>query len=145
MARKTIQQAVENLRQVASANVIGPRYVQGVQGADWQGPASSQQAETNYATGVQAAIADGRRLRGIQGVSNADWRTAAAEKGGPIIGQRIVLALGKYQTKFAPILQAMNAAADSLPPRTTSPSQNITNRLVPIVQAAVQASGKSFS
>ena len=52
MARpKTIQQAGENLRQVAP--LIGARYITGINNADWQGPASSEQAEQNYSTGVR--------------------------------------------------------------------------------------------
>lgn len=142
---KTIQQAAENLRQVASQGIIGPRYIAGVRAADWQTAASSAQAEQNYAAGVQAAVAEGRRRAGIMEVSNEQWRTAAEQKGGAVIGQRILGAIDKYTRGFGPILSAMNSAASSLPPRTTSPSQNIQNRMVPIVRAAVEASGKSFS
>lgn len=143
MARKTIQQAVDNLRQVSA--FIGPRYTLGIQGADWQGPASSQQAEINWSTGVQRAIADGSRITGIQAVSNAAWQAAAVSKGAAVIGQRIVDALPKYQAGFGPILSAMNATAATLPARTTSASQNVNNRLIPIIRAAVEASGKTFS
>jgi len=145
MARRTIQEAGANLRAVATAGLIGPRYIQGVNGADWQTPAASDQAEQNYATGVQAAVAEGRRRAGILAVTNAEWRTAAAEKGGAIIGNRIVGAIEKYQRNFGPILTAMNAAAGTLPARTTSASQNIQNRMLPVVRAAVEAAGKTFS
>lgn len=144
MARKTIAQAVENLRAVASTQIIGQRYIAGVQGADWQGPASSPQTAQNWANGVQQAISDGRYASGIQRVSNADWRTAAEQKGGPVIAQRVLGAVQKYQQNFGPILSAMNNAAGGLPARTTSPSQNIQNRMVPVVRAAVEASGKTF-
>lgn len=143
MARKTIQIAMDNLR--SAAPLIGPKYTVGVQGADWQGPASSQQAEVNWQTGVQRAIADGSRLAGIQAVSNASWQQAAIAKGSAVIGQRIVDSLTKYQQNFGPILAAMNNAAAALPPRTTSASQNINNRMIPIVRAAVEAAGKVFS
>ncbi len=142
---KTIQQAAENLRQVASQNIIGPRYIQGIQGADWQTPAASDQAEANWASGVQRAIADGSRRAGIMAVSNAEWQRMSAEKGGPIIGQRVVASIDKYTRNFGPILSAMNAASAALPARTTSAQQNIQNRLVPIVQAAMQAAGKAFT
>lgn len=144
MARaKTIQQAVENLRQVAG--LISVRYIQGINNADWQGPASSDQAEQNYGQGVQAAIASGSRREGILKVSNQAWQTASATKGGPVIGARITDALAKYQANFAPILAAMSTAAAGLPPRTTSASANIQNRLVPIVRAAQEAAGKTFT
>jgi hypothetical protein len=145
MARRTIQEAAANLTQVAAAGIIGPRYIAGVQKADWQTAASSAQAETNYAEGVQRAVAAGTRRAGILAVSNQQWQQASEQKGGPIIGQRVQGGIAKYSQNFGPILQAMNSAADALPPRTTSPSQNITNRMIPIVRAAVEASGKTFS
>lgn len=145
MANKTIQMAAENLRQVASAGIIGPRYIAGVRAADWQTAAASQQAETNYAEGVQRAVAAGTRRSGILAVSNQAWQQAAEQKGGAVIGARIVASIDKYSRNFGPILQAMNAASDALPGRTTSPSQNIANRMVPIVRAAVEAAGKQFS
>jgi len=144
MARaKTIQQAVENLRSVST--LIGPRYTMGINNADWQGPASSDQAEINYGVGVNAAIAAGTRRAGILGVSNQAWQTASVTKGAAVIGQRIVDALPKYQANFAPILTAMSTAAAALPPRTTSASQNVTNRLLPIIRAAQEAAGKTFT
>lgn len=144
MARpKTIQQSVDNLRQ--SAPLIQARYTTGIQNADWQTPAASDQAEQNYGAGVQRAVADGSRRAGILGVTNQSWQQAAIDKGAPNIGNRIVAALGKYQTNFAPILAAMSDAASRLPPRTSSPSQNVQNRLIPIIQAAMQAAGKTFS
>lgn len=140
MARKTIQQAMENLRQVAP--LIGARYTQGIQGADWQGPASSDQAEQNYGAGVQRAISDGSRRNGILAVTNQAWQNAAISKGAAVIGARIVDALDKYSRNFGPILTAMNAEAATLPARTASAAQNVTNRLLPIIRAAQIASGK---
>ena len=141
MARKTIDQAVANLQQVAP--FIGQRYTSGVQGADWQGPASSAESETNYAAGVQQAVADGRRIAGINRVSNQQWRDAAVTKGAAVIGQRVIEGLPKYRVNFAPVLQALNNAAAALPPKTASARQNVTNRLLPIIEAAQIAAGKT--
>ena len=140
MARKTIQMAVDNLRQVAP--LIGERYRQGIAGADWQGPASSDAAESNWGTGVQRAISSGARREGILAVSNQQWQQAAISKGAAIIGDRITLSLDKYQRNFAPILAAMNQEAAALPARTASAAQNVTNRLLPIIRAAQIAAGK---
>lgn len=145
MTRKTIQMATEALRGAASSPELSRRYIAGVQSADWQTGASSAQASQNYADGVARAVSEGRFTAGVQAVSNQEWRQAAEAKGGPVIGQRIIGALNKYTQNFGPILSAMNSAAGSLPARTTSPSQNITNRMIPIVRAAVEASGKTFS
>ncbi len=142
MARpKTIQQSAENLRQVAA--LIGPRYTIGINNADWQTPASSDQAEQNYASGVQAAVASGARRSGILNVTNQQWQTAATTKGAGVIGQRIADAIPKYIANFGPILAAMSAEQATLPPRTTSATQNVTNRLIPIIHAAQRAAGKA--
>lgn len=142
MARaKTLEQTVENLR--SSAPLIGARYTVGINNAQWQAAAASDQAEQNYGTGVQAAIANGSRRAGIMRVTDAEWRAAAISKGAQVIGARITDALPKYRERFAPILQAMTQAAEALPPRTTSATQNVTNRLLPIVAAAQQAAGKT--
>ena len=111
MARaKTIQQAGENLRQVAP--LIGARYITGINNADWQGPASSEQAEQNYSTGVQRAVADGTRRAGILEVSNQQWQQAAVSKGGGVIGQRIADAVPKYIQNFGtlPIVCSRSSA-----------------------------------
>lgn len=140
---KTIDQAVENLRSVAS--LIGPRYTIGINNADWQTAASSDQAEQNYGTGVAQAVADGSRRAGILKVSNQEWQQKSVTKGAAVIGQRITDALPKYRAGFAPILAAMSQVQANLPPRTTSATQNVQNRLIPVIRAAVEASGKSFS
>lgn len=142
---RTIQESAANLDQVAKAGIIGPRYIAGVKKADWQSAAASDQAETNYAEGVAKAVADKRRQTGVMAVSNADWQRASELKGGPIISQRVQGGIEKYIRNFGPILSAVNNMVDSLPARTTSPSQNIANRMVPVVQAMVEASGKTFS
>ncbi len=142
MARaKTLEQTVENLR--SSSGLIGARYTTGINNASWQQAAASDQAETNYGQGVQMAVANGTRRAGILRVSDADWRTAAITKGAAVIGQRIVDALPKYRANFAPILAAMSSAAEALPARTTSATQNVQNRLLPIIAAAQTAAGKT--
>lgn len=142
MARaKTLEQTVENLR--ASTVLISARYTTGINNAQWQAAAASDQAEQNYGTGVQRAIADGSRRAGIMKVTDAEWRLAAIAKGASVIGARITDALPKYRANFAPILQAMTAAAEALPPRTTSATQNVTARLLPIIAASQTAAGKT--
>lgn len=143
MARKTVQQASENLRTAAAT--MGPRYTIGIQGADWQGPASSDQAEQNWGTGVQRAIADGSRRTGILAVSNQQWQQLAVSKGAAVLGQRVIDALDKYQRNFGPVLSAMNQAASLLPPRTASATQNVQQRLLPIIASAKEAVGRTMN
>ncbi len=143
MARKTIQNAADNLR--TAAGTMGARYTLGIQGADWQGPAASDQAEQNWGQGVQAAIASGARRTGIMAVSNQAWQQLSISKGASIIGARVTDALDKYTRNFGPILTAMNQAAGVLPPRTASATQNVQNRLLPIISAAKEAAGKPMN
>lgn len=142
---RTIAEAAANLEQVAKANIIGPRYIAGIKKADWQTAAASEQAELNYASGVQAAITDKRRQAGVMAVSNQDWQTAAEMKGGPIISNRVLGGIAKYTRNFGPILEQVNRTVATLPARTTSPSQNIRARMEPVVQAMVEASGKTYT
>ena len=140
-AHKTIQQAGQHL--VDSAPMIGQRYLEGTQNANWADRASSQQSEVNWKAGVAEAAASGARIKGIQAAGDAAYRDGAKNKGAPVIGDRIVAAKGKYEQNFAPVLSAMNQAADSAAPRTRNVSQNIANRLMPVVTAARRAVGKT--
>ena len=137
---RTIQQATANLS--AAAPNIGARYTTGVNAADWAGPAASDQAEANYAAGVQAAVTAKSRAAGVQKAGNSKWRNNSVAKGASVIGARIQASLSLYTTNFQPVLNAMNAAADAAPPRTLDPVANIANRLVPVVKAAIAAKAK---
>ena len=137
---RTIQQAASNLQ--ASVSLIPARYRQGVEGADWATSAGSESAEQLYATKVQEAIAQKRRQRGVQRVGNEAWRAAALNNGAPIIGSRITASIGKYQTNFGPVLDAMTRAASSLKPKTGDLATDIANRVTPVAQAARNASPK---
>lgn len=140
MPMKPLAEARANFE--AAATVVPTRYKTGVQRADWHGPASSDQAESNYAAGVQQAVSDHRRQRRIQAMSNQDWQAGAVNKGATIIGERMRAAAGKYEKNFAPIYQEVERAVHSLPQRTIDPLTNIDQRLKPIVTAQRRAAGK---
>lgn len=137
---KTLQQAAENLKQAAP--LIGTRYAASIQRADWQGPASTDQAEQNYATSVQRAIAARRRQTKIRALSNRDWQQASIDKGAPIIGERVSQAIPKWQAAFGPIYDQVLAALPQLPQRGVDFRQNIATRLVPVVETFKRAAGK---
>ena len=139
MTHKTIDIATKHLED--SLSLIRGRYEDGVRIADWKTPAGSEAAEKNYADGVTKAVAAKSRQKGIAGTSNEDWKNGAME-GASIIAERIRNALPDYTKGFAPILSAMNSAADAAPPRTTDFRANINNRLVKVVEAAKRAAGK---
>jgi hypothetical protein len=140
MVIKSKEEAKANLE--AAIAYIPARYEAGVRKADWAGPAGSEQAESNYAAGVQVAISKKSRQAAVRKVSNSDWQTAAVAKGKPIIGERIRGALGKWATNFGPIYDSVASKVSALPPKTTDFRANINNRLVPVVEEWKRAAGK---
>jgi len=141
MAPKTLQEAKANFE--ASIAYIPDRYKNGVMKADWLGPAKSDQAEKNFAAAMTTAIAKKSRQIGVSNVSNEDWRNAAANKGAPIIGERIRGALGDWEAAFGPMYAAVQSRVATLPPKTTDWRGNINSRLVPTVEAWKRAAGKT--
>jgi len=137
---KTKEQAKANLE--ASIAYIPERYKAGVQAADWFGPASSEQAETNYAAGVNKAVAGKRRQKGIRRVSNEDWKTAAMNKGATNIGPAMSASIDKWAARWGPMYDKVQSTVNALPPKTTDFMANINSRLVPTVKAWKAAAGK---
>lgn len=133
MAHKTVEQAAANLD--ASIALIPDRYRMGVQSANWADPASSDQAEQNYATGVTAAVSAKRRQSRIREVGNEVWRSGALNKGATAIGPAIRANLNKYRTNFGRVYNAVLPAIQALPPRSTDAMSNIETRLKPVVAA----------
>jgi hypothetical protein len=140
MVRKTIDIASKNLEQ--SVAVIPARYSEMIKRADWATPATSDAAQRLWIEKITSPEVQERRLTRLKQVSNTDWQQAAIEKGAPVIGDRIRRAVPKYKERFGPILDAMNTAAERAPPRTADWRTNITNRLIPVVEAAKRAAGK---
>lgn len=140
MVLKTKEEAKANFE--ASISYIPARYTAGVRKADWAGPAGSDQAEQNYAAGVQNAITTKRRQTKVRQVSNTDWQAAAVKKGAPIIGERIRGSLDKWANNWGPMYDSVSSKVNTLPPKTTDFRANINNRLVPIVEEWKRAAGK---
>jgi len=140
VAHKTVEEAKENLSKAVA--YIPERYKKGVGRADWAGPASSEEAESNYAAGVSEAVARKARQKGIRAIDNSVWQRRAQEKGGAAIGPGIKAALDKYAANVRPSMEAASAAADAAPPKTRDWRENIANRLIPVVEAQRRAVGK---
>ena len=138
---KTIQEAGQHLSDASTT--IGPRYAAATARADWEGPSSSREAEANYSEGVNEAIAKGSRVQGIRNAGNTKYQKGCADKGASVIGQRVKAARGEYEQSFGPVLSAMNSAADAAPAKTRDFRANINNRLVPVVEAARRAAGRT--
>lgn len=134
---KTIAQSGQNYEQ--SISIVPTRYAQGIQMADWKSGVSDPQANTNWKDGVQKAAANDSWKKGVDGVSNEHWKQMAMTKGQSSIAQGMQAGKDKYQQNFAPVLDAIHAAVNSLPPRTTDPMANIDARLKPVAMAAYNA------
>jgi len=141
MVLKTKEEAKANFE--AAIAYIPARYEAGIRKADWQTPAASDAAEANYATAVQAAVAEKRRQKRVREVSNTDWQNAAIAKGRPIIGDRIRAALDKWATTWGPIYDSVASKVAELPPKTLDWRENINKRLVPVVEQWKKAAGKA--
>ena len=140
MVTKTKEEARANFE--ASISYIPARYQAGIRKADWATPAGSDQAEANYAAGVQDAISKKRRQTKVRNVSNSDWQGAAITKGAPIIGERIRGALDKWARNWGPMYDGVVSKVGTLPPKTTDFRANINNRLVPVVEEWKRGAGK---
>ena len=134
---KTITQAKENYAQ--SVSLVGPRYTQGVQQADWASAVKSSQANQNWKDGVAKAAQADRWKAAVDKVSNEEWRARAVNKGANSIGAGMTAGQDKYAKNFQPVLDAIKTAVGALRTRTTDVMQNIESRLKPVALAAHRA------
>ena len=137
---KTIGEARKHLGEAAA--YIPGRYKEATAKAEWAGPAASPAAKANYEAGIAEAIAAGRREAKIAEAGDTKYRKGCLDKGSAVIGARITAALADYERAFAPVLGAMNSAADAAPARTRDFRANVNNRLLPVIEAAKKAVGK---
>lgn len=137
---KTKEEARANLE--ASVAYIGPRYITGVGRADWATPAGSEAAEKNYADAVARAVANKTRQAGVKRVSNSEWQRLAIDKGGAIIGERVRGAIDKQAARWGPIYDRVVSDVARMTPRTIDFRANVTNRVLPTVEAWKKHSGK---
>ena len=140
MVRKTVKEAKAHFE--GALTYIPARYREGVSKADWYTPASSEEAETNYAQAMQEVISKKKRQEGIKAVSNDYWRDQAIKLGAPIIADRIRNALDKWEKNWGPIYEEVLAECERLPARTLDFMANINNRLIPVVKKWKEAAGK---
>ncbi len=117
---------------ITGAGQAPARYKKGVQRADWQGPAGSEEAESNFASGISEAVAAKSRQRGIQAISNSDWSGKAASVGAERIGKGMRDSAGKQATNWQESRSFLEGL--SLPPRTRNATENVQNRSIPVAQ-----------
>lgn len=98
--------------------------------------AKSEQAETNYATKVQAAIANKSRQKALGKVSEGDMNAAMQNKGGSNYRTGTAAAADKTLKNVEPYLATLDNL--KLPARTADPMQNIDNRVKGVAKALLE-------
>jgi hypothetical protein len=131
---KVKSQAQAQANYTAAAALVPARYKAGVATADWQAPALAGQ--DLYVQRLQDPEVLARRAKNIGKVSDGEWRTAADQKGSPIIGARMTAAAPKQQAKWAPYRAALESY--TLPPKSADPQTNVINRVGGVVNVMVQ-------
>jgi hypothetical protein len=141
MVIKSKEQAKANFE--AAVAYIPERYKTGVSAADWYTPAKSDVAEKNYADAVSRAVSTKARQKAVAALNNDVWKTAAVNKGAPIIGERIRGALDKWLGTWGPMYDQVASVVPTLPAKTLDWRANISNRLVKVVETWKKAAGKA--
>jgi hypothetical protein len=115
---------------------VGPAYQAGIQGATgWQEGAI--QAQGVYEEKMRDPSVLARRATSIAKVSNEEWKQKALQKGASRIGPGMEASKDKRTRNFEPYRSALEGV--QLPPRTADAMTNVQNRVMPIVQALVDA------
>ena len=137
---KPVSEARANLE--TSIATIPKRYRDGVERADWETGAASDQAESNFAEGVSEAVATKSRQSGVRKAGNQKWMDAAITKGAAVIGERVRGSLDAYERNFGQVYDQVLRTVATLPPRTRDSMANIDQRVKPVVQAFKDAALK---
>ena len=104
----------------------------------WEQNAKSQQAEANYAAGVQLAVQNQLRLKGLQNVTAQDFANAVSGAQ-DVYAYKVSISGTKWQNRFAPFAQTIDRVVATLPPKVPGQvRENVINRVVPIAEALHQ-------
>lgn len=93
----------------------GPKWAAGIQAVDTAPGVLAAAAKDRYVAGVQAS-AD-RFATNVAKVDLGTWKTQSVNKGQARLASGAQAGQAKYQTKIAPVLQAIGQIRDSLPAR----------------------------
>lgn len=131
-------------KQIPSAQEWEAEYKAGVtaKAAKWQrrtlaatgvaDAAKSEAAETSYQAAMQQVLSNRQRQKGLRDVTDADIKAGVQAVGAAGYSSQASAKSAKAARKFEPFRQELQAAVDSLPPRTADANQNVINRVVPI-------------
>lgn len=140
-AQRTAAQATSNWNTRTGA--AQPFWQSQSMAASWKSYAGSTQAETNYATGVQAAVTKKSRQNGVNASSDATWQAGITANAGRY-SQGVTASQPKYADAITKVLGAISTASKNLPPRgARGSSVNIQQRGTAI-QTALAAQKGTF-
>lgn len=141
MGHKTPQEALTNYgRRISDVPQL---YSEGIdRTTSWKANATSQQSETNYKEGINKAISEGRRIKGLNKVTDEEWKQMSKDKGSANIAKGMELGKQKYLQNVTAPMNAAIAAIKSAPPKTTDYKANVQNRLLKVIEAQKKAVGK---
>src|SRR5712692_1656335 len=97
--------------------------------------AKSDQAETAYAAGVQAAVANKTRQNKLRNITDADIKGPVQAGGSGLYSTPAQAKAAKAQKGFAEYAPLIDSTTASLAPRGTDPNANIDNRVKPLANA----------
>jgi hypothetical protein len=128
----------EERKQKYTASIAGvpAAYGAGIQRtSDWKGKALAGQGLYEEQMRNQEVLS--RRARGLEKVSETDWKNKATSLGVTRIAAGMQAGAQKQADNYEATAEALRAV--ELPARVADPVQNIQNRVVPIVLAAVNS------
>ena len=134
-----LTQAQQSYSAGTQANVQKWQANTGAAAQTWFQNATSSQAEANYAAGIQIAINNQTRLKGLQASSAAEFQQGVQGAGGQYQA-RTQAKSGKWMSKFQPYAQLIDGLVPGLPAKIPGQArQNTINRSAPIGEALQQA------
>jgi hypothetical protein len=139
-AIRSPQTAVANWTQRAGA--ASDFYASQVQASTWKAFAAADNAEKNYATGVQGAIAAKNRQKAINASSDAVWQAGVVAVGRSRFGAGVSASAPKMAAAMGKLIPDIDAARKALPPRGVRGSADNINRMTAFVQTLAKNRGK---
>lgn len=126
---------------VRRAGVATPDYERGIKNPRRSWAEASSAANSSYVTGVTQAAQQGRYASGVKAAGDQTWVEGATMKGPARYTEGVQLAQGKWEEGFQPFHQALQNL--QLPARGPRRSPQNMQRVSAVVQAMVQAAGRS--
>jgi hypothetical protein len=99
--------------------------------------ASSEDAEKNYAAGVNEAVARKTRQKKLKQLSESDLNAGMEAKGAAAYSAGTAASANKAARGFAPYASVIDSTVSKLPPRTQDGMTNLTQRAGAVVKALI--------